>query len=152
MNLLKNFGEVKKMSVPENRFEHILQKPSGTKTEKIIIDRQNYELIYEWKRRIFIHIKPTQHLLQSKNLCEIRRMPLMSIIAGYPNYKLKGKRTELTERLLYNNYTPPLLQYPSSKLICGNNQINYSATINQKDVSQLEKILKYFEALVITSK
>ncbi len=136
----------------EKIIEHILQNPSGIKSEKIKIHGQDYSVTYTWKRRIHIEVKPAQYLFQSKDVCEIRKMQLVSIIARYPNYSLRGKRTELTEKLLSNKYTTPLLQYPASKLICENNQIYYTATIKKKEVDHLKKIINYFEALLITSK
>ncbi|MBK5212980.1 MAG: hypothetical protein JJE55_04890 [Flavobacteriaceae bacterium] len=136
----------------EKIIEHILQNPSGTKTETIIINGQNYEIIYNWKRRIQIKIKPAQDLFQDMEVCEIRRNHLMSIIARYPNYNLLGKRTELTEKLLSNKYTPVLLNFPVSKLICENNQLSYAATIRKKHLMKLEIIIRYFDALLATLK
>lgn len=130
--------------------EHILQNPSGFKTEKIVINGENYETIYNWKRRINIKIKPAHHLFQNTDVCEIRKATLANLIARYPNYNIKGKRTELTEKLLANKYTPALLSFPVSKLSCENGQISFTATLRKKHIIQLEKLISYFEALLIT--
>ena len=136
----------------EKLIENILKESSGSITDKININGQNYEITYNWKRRIHIEIKPAQNLFQSMDVCEIRKMWLASVIARYPNYSLKGIRTDLTEKLLSNKYTPVLLSFPASKLICENNQISYSATLSRKHIIRLKKITPYFEALLITLK
>ena len=134
----------------EKIIKYILQTPAGTKTENIIINGQNYKVLYQWKRRIHIEIKSEQYLFEGKNVCEIKKMPLASIIARYPNYGLKGKRTELTEKLLSNKYTPALLSFPASKIWCENNQVSYTAKLRKKNSDQLLKIINYFEALIST--
>ncbi|MEH6764635.1 MAG: hypothetical protein V7655_09040 [Aequorivita antarctica] len=135
----------------EKIIEYILQNPSGTKTERILINGKDYEVIYKWKRRINIEIKPAQYLFQNIAVCEIRKMPLASLIARYPNYSIRGTRTELTEKLLSNKYTPVLLSFPASVLSCENNQISYITMLRKKQIMQLEKIIRYFEALLITN-
>ena len=136
----------------EKIIEHILQNPSGTKTENIIFNDQNYEVSYNWKSRINIKIEPAQHLFKNIDVCEIRKAPLASLITRYPNYNLRGERTELTEKLLSNKYTPALLSFPVSKLSCENGQISFTATLRKKHIIQLENIISYFEALLVTLK
>lgn len=136
----------------ENFIECIKNTSFGKKTEPILIDGKNYEIRLQWKRRVIITIKPVGEIIKTTATFEIKRSLLISLITQYTQYSLSGKRTPLLENLLSNKYTPALLNYPASKLLCENNQISYTAIINKKDITQLEKILKYFEALVITSK
>lgn len=60
----------------EKIIELILQNPSGFETEKIIINNRNYEVSYEWKRRINIEIKPAQQLFQDIAISEIEKIIL----------------------------------------------------------------------------
>ncbi len=104
----------------EEIIEYILQNTSGLKSEPINIQGQDYEITYKWQRRIYIEIKPTQYLFQSENICKIKKMPLASMIARYPNYSIRGKRNELAEKVLSNMFTPAVLSFPDSELICEN--------------------------------
>lgn len=134
----------------EKIIEHILQNPSGFKTERIIINNHNYEVSYEWKRRIKIEIKLVQKLFQDISVNEIEKNNFMSFITRSPSYSLRGTRTALTEKLLSNKYTPALLSFPASKISCENNQVSYTAKLGKKNSDQLIKIINYFEALIIT--
>lgn len=134
----------------EKIIEHIRQNASGTKTEDIIINGQNYKVTSEWKRRIHIEIKPETHLFTNINVCEIRKMALASLIARYDNYSLRGKRTEFTEKLLTNKFMPVLLKFPASKIVCQNNQVAYTARLKKKDIDKLEIIISYFKGLLTT--
>lgn len=136
----------------ENIIEHILQNPSGNLTEKILINDDTYEITYTWNRRINIKIEPAQYLFQNMDVCEIRKAPLASLIARYPNYNIKGKRTELTEKLLLNKYTPALLRFQASRLRCENGEISFRTTLRKKHILRVEKIISIFEALLITLK
>ena len=136
----------------ENFIECIKNNSFGKKTEPILIDGKNYEIRLQWKRRVIITIKPVGEIIKTTATFEIKRSPLISLITQYTQYSLRGKRTPLLENLLSNKYTPALLNYPASKLLCENDQICYTGRIKKKDIAQLEKIFKYFEALVITSK
>ncbi len=124
----------------------------GEKTETILIDGKIYEIRLQWKRRVTINIKPIGDIIKATATSEIKKSPLISLITRYTQYSVYGKRTPVLEKLLSNKYTPALIHYPASKLLCKNNQICFTATIKKKDIAHLEKILKYFEALVITSK
>ncbi len=132
--------------------EYIYNNPFGEITETILIEGKNYEIKLQWKRKITITLKPAGHIIKTTETSEIKKSRLISLITRYTQYSLRGKRTSILEKLLSNKYTPALLQYPASKILCENNRIHYTATIRKKDIAQLEKIRSYFEALVITSK
>jgi hypothetical protein len=134
----------------ENIIESIHQNPSGIKSVKINIQDRDYEVTYQWKRRIHIKIRPAQHLIEKPDFFEIRKLPFASIIFRSPQYSLRGKKTALSENLLSNQYTRALLYFPNSKIICCNNQISYSAEIKKKNSDQLEIIIKYFSSLLAT--
>jgi hypothetical protein len=132
----------------EELSKHILLNPFGAKSETIIINDQNYEISFTWDQNIKIEIKHAQRLLKDKDFCELKKNRFLSFITRSPNYSIYGKRSELTEKLLSNKYTPALLNFRASKLHCENNKISYTATLRKKQQAQLEKIRNYFEALL----
>ncbi len=136
----------------DNFEENINNNPYGEKNKTILIEGKNYEIKLQWKRKITITLKPAGHIIKTRETSEIKKSRLISLITRYTQYSLRGKKTPLVEKSLSNKYTPALLQYRASKLLCENNRIHYTATIRKKDIAQLEKIRSYFEALVITSK
>lgn len=134
----------------EEATKHILPNSSGNISERIIINGQDYELTCNWKRRINIKIIPSQHLFIKNNVCVLQKNTFLSIITRYPNYSIRGKRTELTEKILSNKYTPALLHFRASKLTCESHQISYTATVRKKNIKLLNKIISYFEVLLKT--
>lgn len=99
-----------------------------------------------------ISISPKQPILIETTYSSIRKAPFLSIIVRSPQYRLRGERTELTEKLLTNKFTPALLHYPDSELSCKSSEISFTATLRRKHISQLEKMVLYFEALLATLK
>ncbi len=132
--------------------DYIKINPAGEKAESIFINGREYKLTLKWKRRVRISIRPKQQILNETSFFSIRKTPFLSIIVRSPQYKLSGERTELTEKLLVNKYTPALLHYPSSQLSCNSNQISFKATLKKKNIMQLEKMISYFEALLFNLK
>ncbi|SRX55540.1 hypothetical protein [Aequorivita sp. CIP111184] len=134
----------------ENMLEEILQNPSGIISEKINIQARDYEVTYTWERRIHIKIKPYQHLIDRPSSFKIRKSSFASIIFRTPQYSLRGNKTALSEKLLSNQYTRALLYFPNSKIIGYKSQIAYTAELKKKNSDQLEIILNYFKALLVT--
>jgi hypothetical protein len=124
--------------------------PSGKTTTTFFIKNKVYELNCEWKRRIKITISPKDSLISEAGISEIRKLPIMSMIVRSPQYSLRGEKTELTEKLLLNQYTRALLYFPTSKISCQSHQISYTAKLRRKDSDQLETIIEYFRALLTT--
>lgn len=138
--------------ISEEIIEEINTSSSGQIIKSIRINDTEYKLSFEWKRRIKISITPKLSFITKTSFSEIRKLPLISIIVRTPQYGLRGEKTELTEKLLLNQYTRALLYFPASKLICQNSKISYSAALRKKDSHQLETIINYFKALLNTSK
>ncbi|WP_347374912.1 hypothetical protein [Aequorivita sp. Q41] len=138
------------MKAFESYFELISNKPFGSINDTIIIDGENYNIALIWKRKLKIKIKRGLPIVLITGKSEIKKSKLISTVSRYPQYSISGKRTALTEKLLSNKYTPALLHFPFSRLGIENNQISYSAIIKVKNKKQLEKIIKYFEALIVT--
>ncbi|MCZ4318603.1 hypothetical protein O4H26_06340 [Aequorivita viscosa] len=132
--------------------EHIKTNPAGESVKSIVINGRDYELSCKWKKRVEISISPLQPILIETTFSSIRKTPFLSIIVRSPQYRIRGERTELTKKLLANKFTPALLHYPNSELNCKSSQISFTATLRKKHISQLEKIILYFEALVGTLK
>ncbi|CAM3481463.1 hypothetical protein [Aequorivita lipolytica] len=130
--------------------EQIKNNPFGEIDESIFIDNQEYQITYQWKRRISISIRRKQSLITDTAVFEIRKLPIMSMIVRSPQYSLRGEKTELTEKLLLNQYTRALLYFPTSKISCQNHQISYTAKLRRKDSDQLETIIEHFRALLTT--
>lgn len=132
--------------------EQINNNPSGEIIRTIKINDRDYKLKLYWNSRVRIKLGPKNSLITETDFSEIRKLPLISIIVRTPQYGLRGEKTELTEKLLLNEYTRALLYFPASKLICQNSKISYSAALRKKDSHQLETIINYFKALLNTSK
>lgn len=131
--------------IAEKVIEQIQHTKSGFIVEKINILGHDYEISFTWKSRIYIEIKPIQHVFQYVKICKIRKMQLASIITRSPSYGISGKRNELTEKILSNKFTPILLSFPQSVISCENNYISYKTTLRKKKLLQVEKVIQYFE-------
>lgn len=131
--------------------ENIKSNPFGEKTETIIINGSAYKLNCQWNKRITINIDPKHSLITEKDVSEIRKLPLISIIFRSPQYSICGIKTPLTKKLLLNQYTRALLYFRASRIKCQNNQISYTAQLRKKNSAQLETIIEYFEQLIITN-
>jgi|GEM_PF-2821794 len=132
--------------------KQINNNPFGEITETIPINGKNYEFNCQWKRRIDITISPKNLLITQTTTSEIRKLLFTSIIFRSPQYSLKGGKTELTKKLLLNQYTRALLYFRASKITCQNNQILYTAQLKKRDSAQLETIFNYFKELLNTLK
>ncbi len=130
----------------------IKNNSTGEIVESVVLNDRDYELNCKWKKRVKISLSPKRPILIETSFSSIRKTPLLSIIVRSPQYKLSGERTELTEKLLVNRYTPALLNYPSSQITCNSNQISFKATLKKRHLVQLEKMILYFEAMLITLK
>jgi hypothetical protein len=96
----------------ENIIESIHQNPSGIKSVKINIQDRDYEVTYQWERRIHIKIRPAQHLIEKPDFFEIRKLPFASIIFRSPQYSLRGNKTALSDTL-FSKFKDCLLQQPN---------------------------------------
>lgn len=132
--------------------EIVLKNPSGILTENLEIASENYEVQLQWEKNIIINLRKHQLFINTEETAIITKSQLLSVVSRYPQYSISGKRSNLTEKMLSNKYTPPLLHFKNSKLIIKNEEISYSAIVKKNDIQQLQKIIDYFEALLITSK
>lgn len=134
----------------QETIEKIRNNPFGEIDESIFIDDLEYQISYQWKRLINIYIHPKQSLITDTAIFEIKKLHFLSSILRSPQYSMSGDRTELTEKLVSNQYTRALLYFPVSKITVQNNQISYTARLKRKDSDQLKNIIEYFQALLTT--
>jgi len=133
----------------EEIIEYLIKNPSAERTWQLKLNGQNYEIRILNKRRLKIAIKPSPRLLNQEAF-EIKRSPIGSLIARYPQYTLKGKITSLSDKVLSNKFTPALLSFPLSRIRGSNGKISFIAQLKKKRIYDLEDIIKYFEGLLKT--
>ena len=138
---------IKKLYLKAMNFEH---PPNGKIIKSIPINGSNYEVVYQLDKRITITIRPKNSLISNTRSSEIRKLQFISAFMRAPQYGLQGEKTELTEKLLLNQYTRALLYFRASKIIYNNNQISYTATLKKKDGHHVETIINYFKELLIS--
>ena len=139
------------MELPEI-IEQIGKKPSGEIIKSIHINERDYKLKLAWKKYLKISVEAKTSIFKETDSSEIKKSHFLSIIVRAPQYSLRGEKSELTEKLLLNQYTRALLFFRSSKITCQNQQISYTAELKKKNSHQIKVILDYFKELIVTLK
>lgn len=134
----------------EEIIAYLIKNPSAERTWRPLLNGQNYAVKIQNKRRLKISIEPLLAILLNQEAFEIRRSPIGSVFARYPQYTLKGKITSLSDKVLSNKFTPALLNFPLSSIRGSNGKISFLAQLKKKQIHKLEDIIKYFEALLET--
>lgn len=134
----------------EEIIEYLIKNPSADRNWKLLLNGQNYEVKIQNKRRFNIAIEPSAAILLNQEAFEIKRSPIGSFIARYPQYTLKGKITALSDKVLSNKFTPALLNFPDSSIRGSNGKITFLAQLKKKRIHELEDIIKNFQGLLQT--
>lgn len=132
----------------EEIIKYLMKNPSAERTWKLLLNGQNYEVKIQNKRRFKIAIEPSLAILLNQEAFEIKRSPIGSLIARYPQYTLKGKITSLSDKVLSNKFTPALLNFLLSSIRGSNGKISFIAQLKKKRIHELEDMIKYFEGLL----